>query len=242
MKKGFGMQESDNHGMPDPASPLPLADLLKSATSAQHLRTERHPFEVRMISGGMTAPQYAVYLRQMLPVQHALGAALQSRAADPAFATLIQPYHFHAERVKADLAALGEKSEGQLLPATANFVALIARAAADVRPWLLGVWYVLEGSTNGGRFIARALAKVFGPGVAISSMDPHGELTTPRWHTWRAGLNALRLSEHDRQAIFDAAGQTFDAMYDMLEDIELATATPKLQTTIHVTGPTPIKN
>ncbi len=211
-----------------PESGESLADTLKGGTREQHTRAERHSLMGRMISGTITPDQYAAYLRQMWHVQHALETGLQSRMAEPAFAVLVRPYHFHADRVKADLAALHAATDGPLLVGTANFVSLIARGAADMRPWLLGVWYVLEGSTNGGRFIAKALARVFGPGVAVSSIDPHGELTRERWQAWRAGLDSLTLSGSDREAIIDAAKQTFDAIYDLLDDVERATVSPHL--------------
>lgn len=205
-----------------------LADTLKERTKEAHARAERHPIQARMVKGEVTREQYAAWLGQMLPVWRAVDAGLAALAArDTRVAAMVKPYHAHAERVAADLKFLGQCGGCHSpLPATARFVELVNRAAASGGPGLVGVWYVLEGSANGGRFIAKALSRglnIAGP-EGLTSFDPHGERQREYWQAWRAGLDAQAFAEAERNAVVVAATATFDAVYDMMEDMASAGA------------------
>lgn len=197
-----------------------LADALKESTKDAHSRAERHPMQGRMVSGSATREQYALWLGQMYPVWRAVDAGLASLAAsDPRVAAMVQPYHPHAARLAADLAFLGDRPDRHApLPATTRFVDMINRAARG--PALVGVWYVLEGSANGGRYIAKALSRslqIPGP-EGLTSFDPHGEHQREYWQAWRAALDAQPWTPAEHSAIAAAAAATFDAVYELMED------------------------
>jgi heme oxygenase len=212
------------------ATPAPsLADALKERTREAHARAEKHPVQARMVKGEVTRDQYAAWLGQMLPVWRAVDAGLTRVAArDPRVAAMVQPYHAHAERVAADLKFLGQCGGcHDTLPATRRFVDAIKRAGGeggDSGAALVGVWYVLEGSANGGRFIAKALSRalnIAGP-EGLTSFDPHGEQQRDRWQAWRAALDAQPFTAAERDAIVAAASDTFDAMTAVMEDLVAA--------------------
>lgn len=200
-----------------------LADTLKERTKDAHARAEKHPIQAKMVKGEVTREQYAAWLGQMLPVWRAVDAGLCGLAArDARVAAMVKPYHAHAERIAADLKFLGQCGGCHpALPATARFVELVKSTAASGGPGLVGVWYVLEGSANGGRYIAKALSR--GLGIAgpegLTSFDPHGERQREYWQAWRAGLDAQTFGDAEREAIAAAAGATFDAVYDVMEDM-----------------------
>lgn len=207
-----------------PAEAAPsLADALKERTKEAHARAERHPMQARMVKGEVTREQYAAWLGQMLPVWRAVDAGLVALAArDARVAAMVMPYHAHAERIAADLKFVGQCGGCHpALPATARFVAMVNRAAASDGPELVGAWYVLEGSANGGRFIAKALSR--GLGIAgpegLTSFDPHGERQREYWQAWRVGLDGQVFAEAERNAIIAAASATFNAVYDVMEDM-----------------------
>ncbi len=206
-------------GLPGSGS---LADELKATTREAHTKAERHPIQARMISGRMDRAEYVTYLSQNLAVWQALDTGLAS-ARDPRVVGFRRAYHEHAPRILADIAHLnGGKPVDAPLPATLDFVRLIKTVSDG--PGLLGVWYVLEGSTNGGRFIAKAL----GPALGLSgpdglrTLDPHGEAQRERWSAWRAGLDAQVFTPAERRMIIAAANDTFSAMYDMMEGMVAA--------------------
>lgn len=212
------------------APPVPsLADTLKERTREAHARAEKHPVQARMVKGEVTRAEYAAWLGQMLPVWRAVDAGLSALAArDARIAAMVRPYHAHAERIAADLKFLGQC--GGCHPphtATARFVELVNRAAASGGPALVGVWYVLEGSANGGRFIAKALSR--GLGIAgpegLTSFDPHGERQRDYWQAWRAGLDGQRFDGAEREAIVAAAAATFHAVWEVMEELSDAQRT-----------------
>lgn len=210
--------------------PSSLADVLKDRTREAHSRAERHPMQVSMVSGGSTREQYAGWLGQMLHIWRAVDAGLADVAArEPRLAAMLQPYHPHAERVAADLRFLAQESGRQVgphgndpaLPATARFVHLVRQAASAPGMGLVGIWYVLEGSANGGRFIAKALSRglgIEGP-EGLTSFNPHGERQREYWQAWRAALDSQTFSATERATIVSAASATFDAIYDVMEDL-----------------------
>lgn len=200
-----------------------LADTLKERTREAHARAEKHPVQARMVKGEVSRAEYAAWLGQMLPVWRAVDAGLAALAArDARVAAMVKPYHAHADRVAADLKFLGQCGGCHpALAATTRFVALVERAASGDGPALVGVWYVLEGSANGGRFIAKALSRglnIAGP-EGLTSFDPHGERQREYWQAWRAGLDAQTFTGAEREAIVATAAATFDAIGEVMEDL-----------------------
>lgn len=230
-------QDDDAHGHEPGAKPsakcpfarmlgLPaasLADTLKERTKDAHARAERHSLQAKMVKGDITREQYAAWLGQMLPVWRALDAGLGALAArDARVAAMVKHYHAHADRVASDLKFLGQSGAcHRPLPATLRFVESVNLDAASTGPGLVGVWYVLEGSANGGRFIAKALSRglhIAGP-EGLTSFDPHGERQREYWQAWRAELDAQSFGETEREAIVTAASASFDAVYEVMEDL-----------------------
>ncbi len=204
------------------AEAVGLADTLKEQTKASHAKAERHGVQARLVKGEVSRGEFAAYLGQLLPVWKAVDAGLLAKAAsDSRIAAMVKPYHAHSGRVAADLAFSGAAA-GPVLPATVRFVEMVKRETASGGPGLVGVWYVLEGSTNGGRYIAKALSR--GLGIAgpegLTSFDPHGEQQRERWQAWRAGLDAQQWSEPERTQIVNAATATFEAIYELMEGME----------------------
>lgn len=201
-----------------------LADTLKARTQDAHTRAERHPLQARLVKGEATREQYGAWLGQMHHVWRAVDAGVAALAKrDPRAGAMLKPYHAHAARLAADLAFLGQCQGCHApTPATARFVEFVQRAAASRGPDILGVWYVLEGSANGGRYIAKGLSR--GLGIAgpegLTSLDPHGERQREYWQTWRAALDAQRFTDAERDAIVAAAAGTFDGVYDVMEGLE----------------------
>ncbi len=203
-----------------------LADTLKERTKEAHARAERHPLQGRMVSGTVTRAEYAAWLGQMLHIWRAVDAGLSAAAQrDPRLAAMLKPDHAQAARVAADLEFLGfGGANAPALPATSRLLGLISRGSA-AGPGVVGVWYVLEGSTNGGRFIAKALGKGLGltGSAGLSSIDPYGERQREHWQAWRAALDAQAWSQGEREEIVERASDTFGAIHDVMQDMTSTT-------------------
>ncbi len=82
---------------------------------------------------------------------------------------------------------------------------------AALRAGFLGAWYVMEGSTLGGRFIARHVETVLGlePGVGDAYFRGHGEATGGLWRETTALVAAMPDELSD--VLIAAAKRTFIA-------------------------------
>jgi heme oxygenase len=206
-----------------------LADMLREKTRAAHTRAEQHPRQARLVTGQATRLDYAAWLGQMLRVWRAVDAAISQIAGrDARIAAMVKPYHPHADRVAADLAFLGQTpATFPAVPAAERFVAWLDEVAARGDAAVVGAWYVLEGSSNGGRYIAKALSRALSiPGPAgLTSLDPHAEAQRERWLAWRADLDAQGWSDTERDGIVAAAARTFDAITEIMDDMDRVPAT-----------------
>lgn len=203
-----------------------LADTLKNSTRDAHTRAERHPIQGAFAQSAVTLDLYASWLSQMLHLWTAIDAGVSTAAErDPRVRAMHREYHPHAHRLAEDLKYL-QCPTASPLPATRDAIDRVRRAAADVS--ILGVWYVLEGSANGGRFLAKTVGRALnlsGP-HGLTGLDPHGERMREYWLEWRASLDAQEFSDQERAAIVHAAEETFNDVYSIMEDMARAMAQP----------------
>lgn len=201
-----------------------LSSQLREATAEAHTVAERHPVQGRMARGAASREDYANWLEQMYHVWSAVDATVANSAArDERVRSMLQPYHVHTPRIVADLAFLGRTgSPAPASPGTQQLVDFIRSLASSSAA--IGPWYVLEGSNNGGRFLAKALGKALEiPGPAgLTSLDPHGEAQQPRWHEWRAALDSQHFTDAEQNAMIDAAGRTFAGLTPVFDDLPVA--------------------
>lgn len=203
------------------ATPTPsIGEALRTETRAAHERAEHHPRQARLVRGQASRAEYAEWLGQMRHLWRAVDASVLAAAArDGRVKALWQPYHPHAGRVDADLRHLGCSPDAlePVRPAADFSLWLLAPAATAAQ--VVGAWYVLEGSSNGGRFIAKAVSRSLDlPGPdGLQALDPHGEAQRERWAAWKSALDAQPWSAEERHAMVAAASRTFDAVYEVMD-------------------------
>lgn len=209
-----------------------LSGRLREATGEQHTRAERHPVQQALVRGAATPRQYATWLRAMRALHDSFESHLARARRVEALAPAIEDHHFRIPHIDHDLDALAKLDPststngagargGTLGPATRAIWATV-EAAIDVDPAVvIGPFYVLEGSTNGGRYIAMAIRKSmpFPEGTGTRYLDPHGELTRERWARTKMAYDALPLTAAQHAAIIVAAQQTFDAVTALMDEL-----------------------
>ena len=141
-----------------------LSESLKAQTRDWHNLAAGHPFERRLLAGQATRDDYARYLGQLLHVHLAVEQPLRDRQSEkPIFSAVLHGYHFRVAALLADLRALDQPPAHHpprpALPATGLLCGRITDLAAQMPVALLGTLYVLEGSTNGGRYLAPGVRK-----------------------------------------------------------------------------------
>jgi len=196
---------------------------LKSETQPLHDEAEAHEFQRVLLNGELPRETFVQFLEQMLIVHGALERELRAAASNvPAVGAVVQERYFQVPRLREDLAFHGgATSPSEPTPAVRRLVERIETAGRENPAALLGFLYVLEGSNNGGRIIAKKIAGAYGPesGEGLSFFDPHGRAQREYWKEFKQDLDAQPLSEADRAAILDAAKDTFRGVSAIGDDL-----------------------
>jgi heme oxygenase (biliverdin-IX-beta and delta-forming) len=196
----------------DSPLPIPIMARLRAETRAEHAATEAIPFSASILDGSLTLDEYAAQLAAYLPVHDALEAAV-ARGAHPALQRVWDAHMGRVDLLRTDLAAIGMAGapvDARTHAASESFAAWI-RGLADERPVaLLGVLYVLEGSTLGGALLRKHLATALSLGDdGLRYYSPYGLHPKPHWVEFSARMNDLSLGEADADAVVGAAREAF---------------------------------
>jgi heme oxygenase (biliverdin-IX-beta and delta-forming) len=190
--------------------------ILKERTSDLHLEAERH---VRILDADATETTYARYLTKMYGFHAPLELAFARHA-------VLEASGFRAaQRAKRgwltqDLAALGIEESPPLctdLPALGN----LRRA--------IGVAYVIEGSTLGGRFVLTKMKPRFGHliGRATRFLEGYRDDTGPRWKQFCAIANQVLYDEDALASAIVGARDTFQRLTAWLDEPALDPPHPR---------------
>lgn len=197
-----------------------IMKLLKESTDEQHRDAERRRLQKDMVQGRLSAERYRVWLEQMYVLHRTLSDEIDRCRNDcTPLVAVVTDDGLHVDHLRADLAALGSDPDSvEALPATARAVGKIRRTARKDPLSLLGYNYVLEGSMNGNRFIARALASALEV-PATSYLDPYGEEQRPMWLAYRERMNAVGFDAGQAEAMVRAAQDMFTFVAEMSDAV-----------------------
>jgi heme oxygenase len=186
---------------------------LKAGTAAQHAVAESKPLEAALIEGSIGQAQYEKYLSQRWCIHRELEVATdRALTTDARLVALDLPSLYQTKNLETDLAHLQSniKSIRPLSGAT-HLIQEIQKAAPAT---LMGIYYVFEGSKNGARYIAKAMAKAWGKTdtTDFRYLDPHGEAQRGLWMKFRSDMDAIPWTPAEQDQMVKAAQSTFDAI------------------------------
>lgn len=200
-----------------------LAARLKTETQALHTEAEMQPFQQALLAGTLSRELYLRHLEQMLLLRRCLENCIRSaRAEHGATLGFITDEQFREADVLDDLLTLGWKKRDIVpLGATAQLTDEIARTSQERPLALIGLHYVLEGSNNGGRFIAKSVRRAYGLSGrdGTKSLDPYGDAQTSNWAQFKQNLDALTLSPDDSDVVAAGAATMFRGVTLLAEAI-----------------------
>ena len=189
---------------------------LRETTRTLHKDAESRPLQRAMAKGTLPPGSYVTYLGQLRHLHEALEASLDTvSASHPGLAGLFTEDRRRVPDLDRDLAAFGVSMEDvPVLPATAEFISRVEDLATSESMALLGPLYVLEGSTNGGKFLARVLERSLQieNQAGLSYMDPYGDRQPEMWATFKRLADQVELTPDQRSAVTEAACETFRAI------------------------------
>ncbi len=192
---------------------------LREGTATHHRRAEQHEFQRQFVRGTLPKLLYVRWLAQMLQIHAALESHLDRVVTrNPALRAVFDDGRRKVPGLRHDLAFLGGDAAGPVLPAAGALIARMDDLAAGRPMALLGVFYVLEGSTNGSKFIARKVRPAYAlptTGEGSAYLDPYGDMQPARWQEFKTAVDALALPPDQVDQLVAAAQATFDAIHDL---------------------------
>ena len=198
--------------------------LLKESTRDQHTRAERHEMQSALVRGQLPIESYSRYLAQLRHVHETLESSLVAAAhSDPRVGTVVRESQFRLDAIDADLDHFGmSETDGEATIATSSLCRRIDDVSMDDPIALLGFHYVLEGSTNGGRFIARAICGAYDcepGGAGTRYLDPYGDRQTDEWVRFREDMESLELTGEETERIIESASEMFDGITAIMDSL-----------------------
>ncbi len=196
---------------------------LRDTTRDLHKEAESRPLQRSMARGTLPRGAYAMYLGQLRHLHSALEEALdEAAAAEPSLRRLHTDDRRRVPDIDRDLAAFGvEIPSVPVLPPTERFMDRIRRIASEDPIALLGPLYVMEGSTNGGKFLARVLQRSLNleNGEGLAYMDPYGDEQPRMWASFKQIADEMPLDTDQAHAVTEAAKRTFEAIAEISDVI-----------------------
>jgi heme oxygenase len=186
-------------------------DRLKAETSEVHAQTETIPFNAGIMAKTMPQARYAGQLACWFRVHEVLEASLNA-SVDPVVQAAWPGTTERAPLLQADLAwHVDADVPAEAEQATTDMVEWVGGVGASDPRCLLGILYVLEGSTLGGMILSKCIAEMYGcdGDAGLAYYSAHGNKVMPNWMEFKARMNAAVTSLDDQARLIDAASETF---------------------------------
>lgn len=178
---------------------------LKSDTASAHKNLEALPLSTAIVSENLTLNDYAKYLK----VMHAIMNDAESKLF-PIVQSVIPDIDNRkkAHHIKHDLQQIGH------IPS--DYTSVFSKSYS--LPFALGIVYVLEGSTLGGRFIIQNIQKTLhlSPSNGAQYFYGYGQHTGSMWKAFLSNLSDHTKESGNQQAIIDGATYAFDLIHKQL--------------------------
>ena len=194
---------------------MTLLEELKAATLAVHTRLEAAPFFAALGAGELPLESYVGELRAFTMFHAAVERALPA-SRDARIAAVWREDMRKMPLLERDLRFFEPRAVADLREATEAAL----RATDQLTLWaaeqplaLLGVLYVLEGSTLGAKVVRPLVARAFhlNDDGGLSYLGCYGNAVAEHWRGFQERMNALVLTADERAAIVRAADEFFRA-------------------------------
>lgn len=195
-----------------------MLEQLREQTRPAHLALEAQPLLQRLLSSRLTETEYGQLLQAMLAFYQAIEPELT-----PATETLLRRHgdtdYRYFPRVPLlvnDCRALG--------CATAGFIEAPVELRLDGSgACLSGVLYVIEGSTQGGKFIAQHLSRTLGINENSGASFFHNDRRGNSWAAFRRwfGRDLAYNYQDDIEGVIQGADMTFSALHTHLDQWQI---------------------
>ncbi|MFB9080730.1 biliverdin-producing heme oxygenase [Flavobacterium procerum] len=180
-----------------------LSDL-KTQTADSHKKLEHLPVSSSILSPDMNIEDYTHYLSLMLDVHTSTEEHIF-----PLLSDFIEDLEQRRKKhfIKDDLSFLNYTKK--------DFTNVFSTTEVSV-PFALGIFYVIEGSTLGGRFILKNVTKnpKLSEEKGVRYFSGYGDKTGSFWKSFLAMLEAYEQKHNCGNDIVEGAVYAFDSIYE----------------------------
>lgn len=198
---------------------------LKVETRDLHTHAESRVLQQKIAKGAVDRAAFSAYLGQLYHVHRALEAALaEGGVREPVLGAIAIADRMRVPDLDRDLAYYEiDPEEIETGEAASSFLSQIEEAKESNPVALLGALYVLEGSTNGGRFLARTLRQSWGlDRDGLAYFDPYGDEQPQRWAAFKRDMDGASFAADQAEAIIEMAKSTFRAIAEVSDEVSQA--------------------
>lgn len=200
-----------------------VMDILRESTHDLHNDAEGQDFQKSLGGGTVQLPAYRNYLAQLFLMHSHLNKLLQGSTSNPSVGLVLKPYHLDCGCLERDLAHFQEDLANiKPLASTSKIMADLTALSLASPYALLGALYVLEGSTNGAKFMAKNLRKGLDlpEESGASYFDRYGALQRQYWLKFKEDMVACNFSEDECQTLVQSARRMFQAFFEIGRELQ----------------------
>lgn len=187
---------------------------LKESTKPMHDSAEQHEFQRLLARGELNHTQYKLYLQQLYLMHKKVAEGLSShRSKSKIIDSVLKDRHTSLSALTEDLANLEiEPSSVNPLKSTTELINKMNDTEEHTPEGLLGVLYVLEGSTHGAKYMVPTLRKGMNleDRKGSSYFDRYQDKQMTYWLEFKKDMNEQPLEPKERELILDFAKATFE--------------------------------
>lgn len=203
--------------------PVNIMDSLRAQTADVHELIEKLPFSQALVTQNLPLPLYVSFLSAMLSIHRALEqqCLVQNH---PAIQKVWQDDLIKTTLLEKDLAYFAQKKVVGI-PFTSEiitqFIHYIEETGQQQPVALLGLLYVLEGSTLGAQFLLSGVQSAYAlQEEGVHYYQNYGEETRAHWLHFKRRMNATVTDPADQNQVIESAKQTFDYIKLLLEQFD----------------------
>lgn len=210
----------------------PLSQALRTSTAAAHEQAEHSTFMDELLKGNLGVEEFIVLQEQSWLFYSALEEAARAVAQDPIAADIVDPALERVPSLESDLDALHGSTEWRdnvtMLPATEAYVRRLQEIgeSKDTARLIAHHYVRYLGDLSGGQVIGRMMQRHYGVSEDAVTFYRFTDIpkVKPYKDNYRAALDALPLSEEDRERLLNEAAEAFLFNLNLFNGIEKALA------------------
>ncbi|MFW0109263.1 heme oxygenase (biliverdin-producing) [Rothia sp. P13129] len=196
---------------------------LKRESEELHSTAEHSGFMTKLMKGELSEKSYLRLLNQYVYLYEALEKVAQGyrEAGNKMLEPFNQPELARAERIRADIKALGQEDIDPALPATTKYAQRILDSAQSPERFLSHHYLRYLGDLSGGQAVAVLMGRHYGISSEALSMYRFDELPKPKIFkdSYRTLLDNAPLSEEERQNVVDETLRGFQYNAELFSEL-----------------------